>query len=123
MKKFGFFRGALILSRSFGNSFRQCTSFVKPYVVQASKGNLFSSDQFRIPKRQEKTNLELLNTHPQDEALQFDELNHVYSYNGIKMPISVTTLIDSCFPKFDPDEIIPKMMQSSNWPRPGMHNQ
>jgi hypothetical protein len=74
--------------------------------------------RFSLPKRlQETTTLQLLNSHPSDFLIKFDPDNHVYSYDGVPVSISVTSLIEKYFPKFDPDEAISKM-KIKEWPRP-----
>ena len=48
------------------------------------------------------TDYNLLNAHKRDEMILFNEMAHKYSVNGKEL-ISVTTLIEECFPKFDAD--------------------
>lgn len=60
------------------------------------------------------------NSHPRDQYISFQELNHIYTLtspdnNEIKHPISVTTLIGQYFPHFDADKVIEKMMKSKDW--------
>ena len=60
-------------------------------------------------------NLEILNVHPRDKNIVFDEKPHLYYINGKMDNISVTTYIHSLFPQFNADKIIEKMMKSSKW--------
>lgn len=41
-----------------------------------------------------------LNAHPRDPYLSFEPDSHIYHFDGREM-ISVTTLVEECFPKFD----------------------
>lgn len=43
-----------------------------------------------------------INSHLRDQLIHFDEAEHKYTVNGKEL-ISVTTLIENCFPKFDAD--------------------
>lgn len=57
------------------------------------------------------------NSHPRDAQITFDEPTHVYSVNGSsKKIISCTKFVHNCFPHFNADLVIKKMMASSNWP-------
>lgn len=58
--------------------------------------------------------LETLNFHERDKLIQFDESSHTYTVNKIVLK-SVTTWINSFFPKFDTNLIVDKMMKSSKW--------
>ena len=72
--------------------------------------------------------LEKLNPHIRDQCISFQELGHLYTINDTLITdkpdqsiqdrgyTSVTTFIHNLFPKFDPEKIIPKMMNSKNWP-------
>jgi len=61
--------------------------------------------------------LAIENKHPRDERITFDEIPHKYYIDGSTDGyISATTLIHEFFDKFNPDEIIEKMMSSPNWP-------
>ena len=71
------------------------------------------------PRPPGKTDLELVNSHPNDLSITFESDSHTYFYDGVKMDLSVTTLIEKYFEKFDPDVVIPKMMSGNNWPRAG----
>jgi hypothetical protein len=57
-------------------------------------------------------------SHPNDILIKFDPNKHVYSYDGKQLKTSVTSFLDNFFTKFNPDEVIPKMMNGQNWPRP-----
>lgn len=62
-----------------------------------------------------------INAHFRDNRVQFIEEGHLYFiYNEdgslSELPrTSVTTLIHNCFPEFNADECITKMMRSRNW--------
>jgi ATP-dependent exoDNAse (exonuclease V) beta subunit len=75
-------------------------------------------------RRSKMKYLEYKNKHERDELLYFDEKKHEYNFYDIRFEprlmypaISSTTLIHSLFPKFNADEIIDSMMESSSWER------
>lgn len=72
---------------------------------------------FKLPPKIQ-TNLEIINKHPNDALLTFEPIRHVYTYNRQELKTSVTSFVESYFSKFNADEIIPKMMNGMNWPRP-----
>lgn len=58
-----------------------------------------------------------INKHPRDERIAFEEEPHLYYIDGSTDGyISATTLIHEFFDKFNPDEVIDKMMASPKWP-------
>ena len=60
--------------------------------------------------------LSFKNKHPRDASIVFDEPTHVYTVNGTYEGwISCTKFIHNCFPHFDADAIIKKMMSSPKW--------
>ena len=60
--------------------------------------------------------LSFKNKHPRDASIVFDEPTHVYTVNGTYEGwISCTKFIHNCFPHFDADAIIKKMMSSAKW--------
>ena len=61
--------------------------------------------------------LKTVNTHARDSNIVFDEEPHLYYVYGDSNNTSVTTLVHKYFPKFDPDQVIRRMMQSKNWPK------
>ena len=65
------------------------------------------------------TFLEQLNTHPRDERLQFVAETHTYYVDGVRTLGSATGLIHSFAQEFDEGQVIGKMIQGRNWPRPG----
>ena len=65
-----------------------------------------------------KLELELINEHPIDYRITFDEKDHIYSFDGIPLKHSVTEFISRYFEKFDADLVIEKMKKGSRWPRP-----
>ena len=59
--------------------------------------------------------LNVLNKHPRDGLIVFDETPHIYYINGKPAKTSVTTLVHQYFPKFDSNAIIDRMMNSRWW--------
>jgi len=59
--------------------------------------------------------LKNINSHIRDKCLSFNEQKHIYTINGDSNYISVTTLVNDNFEKFDADDIINKMMNSKYW--------
>jgi ATP-dependent exoDNAse (exonuclease V) beta subunit len=56
------------------------------------------------------------NSHPRDALITFDEPTHTYSIEGSsKGVISGTKFVHSCFPHFNADLVIKKMMASPKW--------
>jgi ATP-dependent exoDNAse (exonuclease V) beta subunit len=56
------------------------------------------------------------NPHPRDASITFDEPTHVYTIKGSsKSIISCTKFVHNCFPHFDADAVVKKMMASPNW--------
>jgi len=62
--------------------------------------------------------LAVVNKHPRDERITFDEETHKYTIDGSRYDISCTGFVHSFFGHFDADLIIKKMMGSSKW-KPG----
>jgi len=62
--------------------------------------------------------LAVVNRHPRDERITFDEATHKYTIDGSRYDISCTGFVHSFFGHFDPDDVIKKMMRSPNW-KPG----
>lgn len=61
--------------------------------------------------------LALTHRHERDNDVHFDEPTHIYTIKGSsKGVISCTKVVHACFPEFNPDEVIEKMMKSPNWP-------
>jgi hypothetical protein len=79
---------------------------------------------FRLPKiDKNRLVLELMNKHPLDLRIRFDEEAHKYYFDNKLMSKSVTELVESYFEKFDPDVVAPLMVKSKNWPREGYMNE
>ena len=55
------------------------------------------------------------NEHPRDKSVEFEEKTHVYTIDNEKGFTSVTSLVHMCFPKFNADKVIDKMMNSWKW--------
>jgi ATP-dependent exoDNAse (exonuclease V) beta subunit len=64
------------------------------------------------------TKLKILNAHPRDEFIEFDEGPHIYTVHGKQGYTSVTTWIHHHFSDFDADKIIDGMMNGRNWNDP-----
>ena len=60
--------------------------------------------------------LALINHHPRDDHIQFEEANHKYTINGDSNYTSVTTFNHAQFEQFDADKIITNMIRSPKWP-------
>ena len=52
--------------------------------------------------------LKINNSHPRDNRIDFDEVNHVYFIDGIPYELSVTGFIKSFFEEFDSESVIMK---------------
>ena len=60
--------------------------------------------------------LAVLNKHPRDDRIQFEEESHIYTIDGSCVGwISCTKFLHEFFGEFDADAIIAKMMKSSKW--------
>jgi hypothetical protein len=61
--------------------------------------------------------LAVVNAHPRDARISFEEETHKYTIDGVRDGwISCTGFIHGFFQEFDPDAVIKKMMSSRNWP-------
>lgn len=81
------------------------------------KSPQFYGQTFKMPPRVDTYPLEILNAHPNDDKVSFDESRHAYSYEGTPIKTSVTGLVDSFFEKFVPEVAVEKMMNGPKWPR------
>jgi ATP-dependent exoDNAse (exonuclease V) beta subunit len=61
------------------------------------------------------TYLSVINHHPRDDLIVFDEGPHVYTVKGENNYTSVTTWNHSHFKQFDADKVIKQMMSSRRW--------
>jgi hypothetical protein len=60
--------------------------------------------------------LAVINKHPRDDRIQFEEASHTYTIDGTKEGwTSCTGFLHHFFGEFDADAIIAKMMKSSKW--------
>jgi ATP-dependent exoDNAse (exonuclease V) beta subunit len=59
--------------------------------------------------------LSILNAHPRDKRISFEEANHKYFVNGNSDYTSVTTVIKKFFGEFDADKVIEKMKISGSF--------
>lgn len=53
--------------------------------------------------------LSLLNAHPRDDSIQFEEAAHIYTVNGVRYPGSATGVIKKWFEPFDAKKTISDM--------------
>ena len=61
--------------------------------------------------------LAVLNKHPRDDRIQFQEEGHIYTVDGSRAGwVSCTKFLHEFFSEFDADAVIAKMMNSHNWP-------
>jgi hypothetical protein len=61
--------------------------------------------------------LAVVNPHPRDARITFDEASHTYTIDGSRQGwTSCTQFIGGFHEHFDPDTIIAKMMRSPKWP-------
>lgn len=63
------------------------------------------------------TYLQILNPHPRDQHITFDEGPHIYTIDGDSSFTSVTTFNHQHFEQFNADNIISNMMRSKRWPQ------
>jgi len=60
--------------------------------------------------------LAVLNKHPRDDCIQFEEETHTYTINGVRNGwTSCTGFLHNFFGHFDADAVIAKMMRSPKW--------
>lgn len=60
--------------------------------------------------------LAVVNAHPRDARIEFDEPTHTYTIDGVKEGwVSCTGFIHGFFEEFDADAVIAKMMASRKW--------
>lgn len=60
--------------------------------------------------------LAVVNAHPRDERIQFEEESHTYTIDGTRAGwTSCTGFLHNFFGHFDADAVIAKMMSSSKW--------
>ncbi len=59
--------------------------------------------------------LAIINPHPRDAHITFEESRHIYTINGDSNYTSVTTFNHSQFEQFDADKVISNMMRSPKW--------
>lgn len=64
------------------------------------------------------THLSIVNAHPRDQRIEFDEGPHIYTVDGKQGYTSVTTFIHSLFSHFDADAVIDKMLKGRNMKDP-----
>jgi len=60
--------------------------------------------------------LAVINKHPRDDRIQFEEATHIYTVDGVRAGwTSCTGFLHNFFGHFDSDAIIDKMMKSPKW--------
>jgi hypothetical protein len=60
--------------------------------------------------------LAVINKHPRDDRIQFEEETHIYTIDGVRNGwTSCTGFLGNFFDHFDPDAAIKKMMASPKW--------
>jgi hypothetical protein len=60
--------------------------------------------------------LAVVNAHPRDERIQFEEATHAYTVDGVRKGwTSCTGFLHNFFGHFDADAVITKMMSSPKW--------
>lgn len=59
--------------------------------------------------------LAVVNAHPRDARITFDEPTHKYTIDGSKYDISCTGFVHSFFGHFDADKVIANIMKGRNW--------
>ncbi|CAE7582461.1 unnamed protein product [Symbiodinium sp. CCMP2592] len=55
--------------------------------------------------------------HPRDCSLQFEELEHIYTWEGRRVSVSVTSLIHGLTHQFNSADALRAMRNGRNWPR------
>jgi len=69
-------------------------------------------------KHRIKSMLSILNKHPLDARIDFEEETHTYTIDGTKEGwLSCTGFLHYFFKPFKPDEVISNMMKSPKWPQ------
>ena len=90
-------------------------------VTQNDVGNHALPDEeflasYHIPGQEDRIESFLDNKlSERDDRMLFDEVNHVYYVDGIRVPISATTLLGQFHSHFDADDAIKKMRGGRNW--------
>ena len=60
--------------------------------------------------------LAVINKHPRDDRIQFEEATHIYTVDGVRAGwTSCTGFLHNFFGHFDADAVIAKMMKSPKW--------
>lgn len=77
----------------------------------------FTKETFVLPEHQTRLS-SVLNPHPLDDRIRFDEAPHIYYIDGVAASVSVTGLVHPFCNEFDADKAIQMMRKSKNWPRP-----
>lgn len=76
----------------------------------------FTKELFVLPEHQVRLS-SVMNPHPLDECIVFDEGPHIYYLNGEPASVSCTGLVHDFCNEFDADKAIMMMRGSRNWPR------
>ena len=80
-----------------------------------SDGEFLAS--FRLPSSTKRAAGKLAALHPlyREDRIYFDEESHTYTYDGVKVPRSVTSLLHHFASKFDPHVALQAMQNSHTW--------
>ena len=76
----------------------------------------FTNELFVLPEHQIRLS-SVMNPHPMDKSIVFDEAPHIYYLEGEAASVSCTGLVHDFCNEFDADKAIMMMRGSKNWPR------
>jgi hypothetical protein len=76
----------------------------------------YTADTFELPQHQVRVT-SLLNPHPHDSRIRFDEAPHLYYVDGVVCSRSCTALCHQFCNEFNSTDAIARMRRSRNWPR------
>jgi hypothetical protein len=118
----GLFRGRVVNGRFGGISVRGIDT-LKSCRLYSSKTSpppepINYGKDFYLVRPESQMKLEVVNEHPLDVNMTFDEDSHSYFVQQKKLKWSVTEVVGSYFDKFEPDKAIEGMMSGPRWPRP-----
>ena len=60
--------------------------------------------------------LSRVNPHPRDRNLQFQDTDHIYTWEGCRVSVSVTSLIHGRTHQFNPADALRATRNGRNWP-------
>ena len=82
----------------------------------------FTKKTFILPEHETRLS-QVLNKHPRDDHIRFDEEPHLYYVDGIVCTRSVTGLVHRYCQEFVESEGLATMKRGKNWPQPKYANQ